>query len=416
MTWQTRGQTFWDVDEYNPPPKRHVVASTDTDESLSLHERLVHDDTFMFARAKGNATISFPGEDGIVSCFNDIDSAVFYERCPLLAAAFELSSGGVKLHLERLSPSTALPFLRYMYTGTYVSARVDGEDPKDVPSSILLHAQLYELGDLYDIPDLKSQAYVNILRQCEFGCSSPDPPIELCAAIRYIYRHLRGHKDLLDLVVNYCVTNFLRHRLAHDEEFQNLPAQFHQLLCEICMHHDINNDVACAIVQLPCQDKTPRVIRKNACEMDVVYRFHGAMDDDLPKKRQRIQPPERVSNLSLALKSRDPFADPTTDESESDVDDFYLVSKRRKSLELHATEIPASDVPSSDNGFQTKASSPAATGASESDWDIDMFVEIARSEAGSKRQIAGLPARTRPFSTGVVEADTEGSDSEWSCL
>ncbi|KAF2767575.1 hypothetical protein EJ03DRAFT_329049 [Teratosphaeria nubilosa] len=241
-----------------------------------------------------------------------------------------------------------------------------------------------------NVPDLRSQAYVNILRQCDFGCSSPDPPIELCASIRYIYKYLRVHKDLIDLVVNYCITNFLRHRLADDEDFQNLPTKFHQLLCEICMHHDIDNDIACAMVQLPCQVKTPRVIREHACDMDVFYRFHGTMDHDLPKKIQRIQPPEQISNLSLALRPRDTSSNSTTDESESDVDGFYLVSKGRKSSSLDATRSPISEVPGSGDGFQIIASSPATQGAPESDSDVDTFVETARSEAGGNGKLSAF--------------------------
>ncbi|KXL42819.1 hypothetical protein M433DRAFT_145646 [Acidomyces richmondensis BFW] len=181
--------------------------------------------------------ISYPGDHGEIETVQNINRWVFEARSPLLAAAFESSRSGPQLHLEALTSDTAIPFLRFLYTGSYAVEDTFAE----VPTSVLFHCQMYYLGDLWSTPDLKLQAYVNVLRQCEFGCSSPEKPIDLCAAIRYIYQHLRRQRNLLDLIINYCISCFLRHRLGSDEGFQKLH-EFHQDLCKYCMENGCDNE------------------------------------------------------------------------------------------------------------------------------------------------------------------------------
>jgi hypothetical protein len=149
--------------------------------------------------------------------------------------------------LEKLTSNTAIPFLRYLYTGSYSFAPEQNNEYDNVPTSILLHCRIYYLGHLYDMPQLVSQAYVNVLRQCEFGCSSPEKPVELCAAVRFMYESLREHENVIDAVVNYCVANFLRHRLAEDEEFKALPTEFQQAMAKNCMNRDIETESKLAI-------------------------------------------------------------------------------------------------------------------------------------------------------------------------
>lgn len=203
------------------------------------------DKSFLEWYPKGDATITYLGENGDVETLASISPWMFEERCPLLAQAFEPSRTGPKLFLEALTNTTAKPFLRFLYTGSYAVPGPCGDVYEDVPTSLLLHCQLYRLGDIYDLPDLKQQASVNVTRQCEFGCSSPDKPIDLCAAIKFVYEELKEHANLIETLICYCVTCFLRHRLAEDFEFRTIAYNlrpFHQDLCKESMKREFEDD------------------------------------------------------------------------------------------------------------------------------------------------------------------------------
>ena len=194
---------------------------------------------------EGKATISYQSDNGDLASINNLNHDLITERCPLLSQAFEDSRSGPQLYLEALTSATALSFIRFLYMGTYALDDLREDLYDDVPTSVLLHCQLYRLGDIYDLPDLKTQAYVNVVRQCEFGCSSADQPIDLCPAIRFVYQHLRQHQSLVDTIVSYCVSCFLRHRLAEDAEFKRLAFDlrpFHQDLCKDCMNREFENE------------------------------------------------------------------------------------------------------------------------------------------------------------------------------
>lgn len=193
----------------------------------------------------GDATISYLNNNGEAQSITGVSVWAIEQSCPLLAAAFEPRSSGPQLHLEILTKTTAMPFLRFLYTGTYAINGESGDVYEDVPTSLLLHCQLYHLGDLYDLRPLMQQANVNIIRQCEFGCSSPNQPIHLSAAIKYAYEHLSGHAGVLDTIVSYCVSCFLRHRLAEDDDFKSIAFElkpFHQALCRESMNRKFENE------------------------------------------------------------------------------------------------------------------------------------------------------------------------------
>ncbi|EME41695.1 hypothetical protein DOTSEDRAFT_103119, partial [Dothistroma septosporum NZE10] len=191
---------------------------------------------------KGDATITYPDDSEWSQAICGLHTWVIEERSPLIAQAFERSREGQQLHLDCLDPTTALPLVRYLYTGSYAAA---GNQYEDVPTSLLLHCKMYRLGDLYDLLELKQQAHVNVIRQCEFGCSSPSIPIDLCKAIAYAYDYLRDHTGLIENIICYCVSCFLRHRLAEDPGFQGLAYKlrpFHQDLCKESMKRDFEDD------------------------------------------------------------------------------------------------------------------------------------------------------------------------------
>lgn len=222
-----------------------------TDHSLHLQQSLMpaqappSEMSFMDCHPNGDATVSFLRDSGEADSIGGLHLEAIARRCPLLAAAFESRSSGPRLHLETLAENTAIPFLRYLYTGSYALIRQSDGLYGDLPTSLLLHSQMYHLGAIYDLTALMEQAYVNIIRQCEFGCSSPDPPIHLSEAIKYVYKHLGSYKSILDTIVSYCVACFLRHRLAEDEEFKQFAFElkpFHQALCRESMDRGFENE------------------------------------------------------------------------------------------------------------------------------------------------------------------------------
>lgn len=199
--------------------------------------------SFMKSHPQGDATITYLNDQGQSQSITGIAVSAIENSCPLLATAFEPRRSGPRLHLEILTNTTAVPFLRYLYTGSYA---INADSVyENVPTSLLLHCQLYHLGYIYDLPVLMKQANVNIIRQCEFGCSSPNPPIHLTAAIEYAYKHLSSHDGVLDTIVSYCVACFLRHNLADHEEFKQVAFElrpFHQALCQESINRSFENE------------------------------------------------------------------------------------------------------------------------------------------------------------------------------
>lgn len=257
----------------------------------------------------GMDTLTFPGPHGNIISIHGLHAHIIEDRSPLLAAAFERFKSGQRLHLETLSEQTATPFVRFLYTGSYA----ESGDWEDVPTSLLLHCKMSLLGDIYDMPDLTSQAYVNILRQCEFGCSSPDKPIDLCNAISFIYGNLSNHSQIADAVVHYCVSCFLSHGLGKDAEFKELAYHlraFHQDLTKACKNRDYADESAAAIIQMPYKRYTPETYASLenpaiARFEDLIHHYHSndKFDVDVsPKKRQRVTFDEKSGLPTKILK------------------------------------------------------------------------------------------------------------------
>ena len=233
---EVRPRELAGIEEYDLPPNLNVE---------TLGHGSVDEKSFLAWYPRGGGTITYTATDGQVACAQDLDVEAIGSKAPLLAAAFEETRSGPRLHLEAVTSLTIWPFLRFLYTDSYALSTPNGDYFRDVPTSLLLHCQLYRLGDIYDLPQLKSQAYVNVLRQCEFGCSSPDKPIDLWEGIRYVYEHLASQDKVIDAIVNYCVTCFKSHRLGSDptlKEMAHSLRPFHQALCRVSMAREYQDD------------------------------------------------------------------------------------------------------------------------------------------------------------------------------
>jgi hypothetical protein len=228
----------------------------------------------------GTDTLTYPGYHQQISSVSGLHASIIEDRSPLLAAAFEDSRSGRRLHLETLSSNTVMPFLRFLYTGSYAAVG----DWQDVPTSVLLHCKMYWLGDLYDLGELKSQAYLNVLRQFEFGCSSPEKPIDLCSAIDFVYKTLAGHDAISDAIVQYCVTQCLSHKLHMDPEFKGLAYNvraFHQDLTRVCRDRGYEDESSAIIIRLPYKQFAPDTYASMenppiAGFHDIIHHFHSS--------------------------------------------------------------------------------------------------------------------------------------------
>ncbi|KAK4547673.1 hypothetical protein LTR36_000630 [Oleoguttula mirabilis] len=410
------------VEEYDPPPSAGDRGYMQRSSSSSLCAAPINDKSFMEWYAKGDAILSFPGDNGQIACISNVNPWIIEERCPLLSTAFEPSRSGPQLYLETLTSATATPFLRYLYTGTYALTSTAGDYYEDVPTSVLLHCQLFRLGDLYDLLELKTQAYVNVLRQCEFGCSSPGKPIDLCAAIRYIYEYLREHDNVTDAILNYCVSCFLTHRLAHDKEFKQLAFElrpFHQDLCRTTMKREFEDETATAIIQMPFKPFIPATYASreepgNTRLEDVIYHFHACEDADSARKKRQltepVPPPTRISNPTLALRPR--LSDPQAvkEDSGSEDEGFQLV--RRASSGAGSTD------PFSDPEFEILPKTlPVEAISPDDESDTDTVVEVPRSGPSVSNAARALPMRTRgETGSAAAAASDNDSDSDWSMV
>ena len=371
-------------------------------------------------RPKHKPTITYYSDDHKLKTLQDVNLKAVIKRSPLLAMAFEDSRSGPQLFLETLSSQTAEPFLRFLNTGSYAEPSEEwnsGGRYEDVPTSVLFHCQMYRLGDIYDLADMKSQAYVNVLRQGEFGCSSPDKPIDLCAAIRFVYTHLAKEEQLIDAIINYCVACFLRHRLAEDAEFRQLAYDlrpFHQDLCKNCMNRGFENETASAIIQMPFEPHQPETYASSEDRRsmhDVVFHFHSLDEPDAPKKRKRVE-------MDVALPIRpatnaDAQAKTEADSEKSMV--YSLESKRRHTSELESGSQP---VPIKEEEFEEVDLGPAPGKAADSDDESFEWVDVLPEHLKDpSNTIATTSVPLRPKErAGVEKAERNESDSDWSLV
>ncbi|KAF2167665.1 hypothetical protein M409DRAFT_21821 [Zasmidium cellare ATCC 36951] len=382
---------------------------------------------------QGDATITFPNEAGEMDSISGLHPWIMEERCPLLAQSFEDTRSGPRLHLEVLSPRTARPFLRYLYTGSYALPGRSGDVYEDVPTSVLLHCELYRLGDIYDLVDLRQQANVNVTRQCEFGCSSPDKPIDLCAAIEYVYQHLRDHTALLETIICYCVTCFLRHNLDDDVVFQALAyrlREFNQDLCRESMKRDFEDEAAAAIIRMPFEPYIPETyasredVGTNRLS-DVVYHFHSNDDnDEPPKKRKKPEMSQGpgISGISLALRFHQEKKRREAKEGENASLSEEPDPKRRASVVSESSNTVGET--GSESEYEVVAGpAPVEELSSDSESDADTLVIVEHLEAIPSSTNRTLPIRNRSAASSMTlgerettqEADS-GSESDWTVV
>jgi len=272
-------------------PKPRAAEEQSIEDGLPLVTEL----SFLEDAHPGHLTMNYPDYNGSISTIAHLDRARFTERCPLLEHVIEESrrSGTLTavIYLDALTPATALAFVRFLYTGYYTfSRRQDNGESVEVfenaPTSLLLHCQMFHLGHVYDLSDLRTQAYVNVLRQCEFGCCTAHPPVDLAEAVALVYQpdlQLRkSYPNLSDAIVDYTVACFLPHHFASDPDLRRLIVEYPEFLQDISRQNflrEFRDESASAIIQTShhIYIQTPR---QPPPYHDMVWEIHGGNDTE----------------------------------------------------------------------------------------------------------------------------------------
>ncbi|KXT12649.1 hypothetical protein AC579_4494 [Pseudocercospora musae] len=393
----------------SPPNPTEDAGYMSKDSPFSL-DMLPPDMSFLDCFPKGNATITYLNDLGDMESISHLSPWIIEARSLLLAQAFEQSNTGPQLHLEPLTPLSARPFLQYLYTGAYTLPTVDGESFQVVPTSLLVHCQLYRLADIYHLSELKTQANVNIIRQCEFGCSSPDKPIDLCAAIEYMYKCMRDSANVIDTVTNYCVTCFLSHGLADDFEFRRLACDlrpFHQELCKVSMNRQFEGEgTAQAIIQMPFKPYVPETYASREdgfgriTTQDVVYHFHGGDAFECSPKKRKLPEAE----------AEDPQREPVSEIADRAF--WEAATKPAPAVKEEASEDQDNSI-STESEYEVIAG-PAQVDALSSDNDSDAETLVVVERPASTVHEASFPIRNRSAASSTTAVESlESSDSEW---
>jgi hypothetical protein len=198
---------------------------------------------FLALRIPGNGQLTVYTPDNRSFVFPDLDLDYIAGICPLLAYSFEGGPQGRKLHsLNASSVELVSRFLRFLYAGNY---HVLDHQGLELPCSLLMHAQLYHYGELYDVHLLMDSAYLHISQICEMACSMPTSPKDLCDALRYLYLNVKDGKEVHDTILHYCMNCFVYHRLSANEEFLKLVVEvkaFEQDIFRINMERGFSDE------------------------------------------------------------------------------------------------------------------------------------------------------------------------------
>ncbi|QDS75649.1 hypothetical protein FKW77_007048 [Venturia effusa] len=371
---------------------------------------------------KADLTVFVPGTEGGFT-FQGLDYDAITQSCPLLGYSFEGRGGGLHHSMEATSIQLITRFLRFLHTGDYITFDESGQEE---PCSLLLHAELCRLGDLFDVDTLKVQAHYNVIRTTEMACSSPQAPEDLVPFIRFIYEQLGdGYEKMIDTMLHYCIACFLQHRLGQNEEFKRLAyevRQFHTDLCRTNFKRGFEDEGSSDVIQLPTKENTR--IEQTALG-DFLYFMHSDTPAATPRFGSIHGSPE--PSYAMVIRPRHPAGRAKIEESdtgsESEWEGFSLVEP---SQQLHVPFCPAPAV-------EHSAKQPAQPSdlTSFEDWaiyevderhDVQTYSKVDMYKqpdvAGSNATIMLRTATSNASQTEVriEEDDSLGYDSEWSVV
>lgn len=187
----------------------------------------------------GNAALSISASNGALTTIHGLNLEIIERKCPVLALSFEENASGIaRASFDAESVDVVVHFLRFLYTGNYNGFGV--EHP-----TLYMHAQLYQVGDVFGLPELQDLAYANAIVVTELACSFPTPLPELCEAIRFIYAHLAAQTSFIDTLLHYCASCFSQHNLGSNQDFRQVACElqsFHRDLCRTSIYRDFSDE------------------------------------------------------------------------------------------------------------------------------------------------------------------------------
>ncbi|KAF2788630.1 hypothetical protein K505DRAFT_314561 [Melanomma pulvis-pyrius CBS 109.77] len=290
--------------------------------------------------------VMMPGSP--VSRICHVSTEMIRHSCPLLYYAFEEGVHCMRqASIQVTSVQVAASFLRFLYTGDYLTAEEEAHC-----CSLLVHAELCKLAEDYQVPHLQVRAYVNFIHATELSCSFPTPPLGLCEAVQYIYSHPPGQRSrqqqsLVEALLSYCLSSFNYHGLGENQRFRQIVFEtpiFHKNLCETSMARNFLDEGAADIICLPVCKSIPHSqynpddrdfgdIHFNPfCDSEPVSQHHNSLDEDVATRRRGSSPEESVA---LALRPKHVQESTTSPESEpsSDEEGYTLVRRPKSPLE-----------------------------------------------------------------------------------
>ncbi len=208
--------------------------------------------SFLRQAKSGNATVVICLPDGKTQTIKHLDLEMIQSKCPTLADAFEMQENGPVLTIEQISSHAVIGVLRYIELGDYTmcAGMLDGDGSR----SLLLHLQVAELAQIYQVENLRSQVYLKIQIDTELVCSTGEVIKDLCEGIRILYSVLPHARDLKSLIAHYCVSCFIYHRLGENEAFRQTVYEapsFARDLCQASLRAGFEAEGATQIISLP---------------------------------------------------------------------------------------------------------------------------------------------------------------------
>lgn len=299
----------------------------DADSCLALNDEA--------SNSRGTASITVLLPDNTVARIRQVCIHTINTKCALLGYTFEDGIDGSQACLEASSENAVVCLLRYLYTDNYLTR---GEEHATIPT-LLIHVEVYKLARDFDIPELQVAAYCNFSRETELSCSMPNPLVDLCDTISFVYKHLPNEQSIVDTLLHYCVSVFGYHRLGSNQTFRQAAfdnPEFHRALCETNYKRDFQDEGASEIVCMSACRSFDRPIA--LFEMDnrtqSEFQFEEWYDPDAVKNplehKDEVPTTKRRKTITghaipLVHRLREPEPDLSVGDEFSNREDFVLV-------------------------------------------------------------------------------------------
>ncbi|KAF2280066.1 uncharacterized protein EI97DRAFT_390848 [Westerdykella ornata] len=218
--------------------------------------------------------------DGTSKRITNLPAGLIRCTCPVLAEALsDGPQGRRQAGIDVRSEDIVHGLMRYLQWGDYLTpAERDQASP-----SLLKHAEMSKVAQDFDLPRLRVAARMHFFSNTELACCVPCPPADLCETIRFLYRYPTAGPELLDCLLNYCVSCFAYHDLGANAGFRQVAyeiPEFHRALVQTSFKRGLIDEGASAIMQLPVCENTPLSVEIETRDLQSEHYAHGWYDTE----------------------------------------------------------------------------------------------------------------------------------------